>query len=249
MQAAGKGRALKVEAAKPKAGFHMRKPERVSLADGIADSIAEAIAVGALQSGERMIETALAEQFSVSRVPVREALKVLHAQGILSGGGHRGYRVAAFGPDVAWQVLEARLMLESLLLRDAIASWRAGDGDPAALDEPIEEMRKSARSGDVRASLLADIEFHRTICRAAGNPIVGTLWETITRHALIVLNFERYRIKDLAGIPRQHEDLRDLILAQVRGPGTPEDIGHALEEHMRPMFQRAASARSTTKPR
>jgi DNA-binding GntR family transcriptional regulator len=227
----------------------MRKPERVSLADSIADSIAEAIAVGTLQSGERMVETALAEQFAVSRVPVREALKVLHAQGILSGGGHRGYRVTAFSPDIAWQVLEVRLMLETILLRDAIVCWRAGEGDPAALNDAIEEMRRSARSGDVRASLLADIEFHRTIRRAAANPIVGTLWETITRHALIGLNFERYRIKDLAGIPRQHEDLRDMILAKIDKPGTQEDLANALEEHMRPMFERAASARSTAPAR
>lgn len=232
---------MKVEAAK---SMPMRKPKRLSLADSIADSVAEAIATGNLQPGERIVETTLAEGLSVSRVPVREALKVLHAQGILSGGGHRGYRVTAFGPEVAWQVLEARLMLESLLLRDAITCWRAGKSDPSALNDAIEEMRKSARSGDVKASLLADLEFHRTIRRAAGNPVVGTLWDTIARHALIVLNFERYRVKDLIGIPRQHEELRDLILAQIDKPGTLEDIRSALEEHMRPMFQRAASARS-----
>ena len=72
-------------------------PRRVPLPEAIADLIAEAIASRLLARGERIVETSLAERLSVSRVQIREALKVLHAQGILSGGSHRGYRVAGFG--------------------------------------------------------------------------------------------------------------------------------------------------------
>lgn len=210
----------------------LTKPARISLADNIADLIAKAIATRHILPGARIVETALAERLGVSRVPIREALKVLHAQGILIGGGHRGYHVATFGIEVTQQILEVRLMLESFLLRDAIQNWRAGLEDPAALQLPIEEMRRAARSGDIPASLLADLEFHRTIREAARNAIVGTLWDTIARHVMIVFNFERYRDKDLNAVTVQHEGFRDFILGQVRKPQSFKAVQKALEDHI-----------------
>jgi DNA-binding GntR family transcriptional regulator len=209
------------------------QPKRLSLSESVADTIAEAIATRVIAPGERIIETTLVEKLGVSRVPIREGLKVLHAQGIISGGGHKGYRVTAFDPQVTQQVMEVRLSLETFMLRDAIANWRAGKGDPSVLDAAIEQMRISARSGSMRNSLIADLEFHRAIRDAADNAIVGTLWDTIARHVLIVFNFERFRDEDLEAVPRQHEQFRDWILAEIAKPETNfQDIQRALEDHM-----------------
>lgn len=209
------------------------QPKRLSLSESVADTIAEAIATRVIAPGERIVEATLVEKLGVSRVPIREGLKVLHAQGIISGGAHRGYRVTAFDPRVTQQVMEVRLSLETFLLRDAIANWREGKGSPKVLDEAIENMRVSARSGSVRNSLFADLEFHRAIRDAADNAIVGTLWDTIARHVLIVFNFERFRDGDLDAIPRQHEQFRDWILREIAKPETQfDEIERALEDHM-----------------
>lgn len=210
----------------------LRKPLWTSLADNIANLIANSIATRRLVPGERIVETTLAEKLGVSRVPIREALKVLHAQGILIGGGHRGYHVATFDAETTQQILEVRLMLETFLLRDAMNNWRSGVEDIKELDVAIREMERAAKAEDVPASLLADLEFHRTIRNAARNPIAGTLWDTIARHVMIVFNFERYRDKNLMAIPKQHEQFRDFIVKQVRNPGPPEGIGEALENHI-----------------
>lgn len=211
----------------------LRQPKRISLSESVADSIAEAIATRIIVPGERIVETSLAEKMGVSRVPIREALKVLHAQGILSGGGHRGYRVAAFDPGVTQQIMEVRLTLESILIRDAVENWRNGSEDPSALQGPIDDMRASARAGNLRASLLADLDFHRTIRISARNAIVGTLWDTIARHVMIVFNFDRFRDKDLDAIPLQHEQFRDFILKEIKKPSSaPETLNAALEDHM-----------------
>jgi len=210
----------------------LTKPARISLADNIADLIAKAIATRHILPGARIVETSLAERLGVSRVPIREALKVLHAQGILTGGGHRGYHVATFGPEVTQQILEVRLMLESFLLRDAIENWRSGAEDPAVLQARIEDMKRAARADDMPASLLADLEFHRAIRDAARNAIVGTLWDTIARHVMIVFNFERYRDKDLNAIAVQHEGFRDFIYAQIDTPAPVETLHEALEDHI-----------------
>jgi len=210
------------------------QPKRTSLSESVADTIAEAISTGILSPGERIVETTLVEKLGVSRVPVREALKVLHAQGIISGGGHRGYRIATFEAGVTQQIMEVRLSLESFLLRDAISNWRRGTGSPSVLQTSINHMKASAAAGSLRNSLVADLEFHRAIRDAADNAIVGTLWDTIARHVLIIFNFERYRDEDLEAIPRQHEHFRDWILTQIAGPRPPafRDIQAALEDHM-----------------
>ncbi|MDE1161493.1 MAG: GntR family transcriptional regulator [Acidobacteriaceae bacterium] len=210
----------------------LRKPLWTSLADNIANLIANSIATRRLVPGERIVETTLAEKLGVSRVPIREALKVLHAQGILTGGGHRGYHVATFDAETTQQILEVRLMLETFLLRDALNNWRSGVEDPNELNIAIAEMERAAKSEDVPASLLADLEFHRTIRNAARNPIAGTLWDTIARHVTIVFNFERYRDKNLMAIPRQHELFRDFIFEQIKKPGAPEEVSEALESHI-----------------
>jgi DNA-binding GntR family transcriptional regulator len=210
----------------------LTKPTRISLADTIADLIAKAIATRHILPGARIVETSLAERLGVSRVPIREALKVLHAQGILTGGGHRGYHVATFDPEVTQQILEVRLMLESFLLRDAIENWRSGVEDRGALQARIEDMKRAARGDDMPASLLADLDFHRAIRDAARNAIVGTLWDTIARHVMIVFNFERYRDKDLNAIAVQHEGFRDFIYAQIENPGPVEKLHEALEDHI-----------------
>ena len=221
------------------------QPKRVSLSESVADTIAEAIATRIIVPGERIVESSLVEKLGVSRVPVREALKVLHAQGILTGGGHRGYRVAVFDPDTTQQVMEVRLSLETFLLRDAIQNWRAGVEDPRALQKPIDDMKASARAGSLRNSLMADLDFHRAIRVAARNPVVGTLWDTIARHVLIVFNFDRYRDEDLDAIPRQHEEFRDQIMTLIAQPTTKLDgLYAALEDHML-LIERKKSRRST----
>jgi DNA-binding GntR family transcriptional regulator len=182
--------------------------------------------------GERVVETALAERFQVSRVPIREALKVLHAQGILSGGGHRGFRVTTFGPGTIDKVFEVRLMLETFLLRDAVERWRKGEAQVADLDAVIRQMDAAARADDRRASLRADVQFHRTICQASGNPITATLWEAIARHVLIIFSLEAYRDSNLYAIADQHRAFRDFILAAMEKPRTLDDYRLALEDHI-----------------
>jgi DNA-binding GntR family transcriptional regulator len=224
----------------------LSKPKRVSLADSIADSIAEAIAARHLMPGERVIELNLAERLGVSRVPVREALKVLHAHGILSGANHRGYRVAEFGPETVAKVVEARLMIETFLLRDAIATWRAGKADPHALDNSIRQMEVAAKARDGLASLLADLAFHRTIRTAAHNDVSATLWDALARHVLIIFNQEAFRDNDLNAVVRQHKAFRDYIFDCVNAqePPTVPDLQQAVEDHLLQVARKSPATKS-----
>ena len=220
------------------------QPQRISLADSIANSIAEAIATRYLETGDRIVEVTLAEELGVSRVPIREALKVLDAQGILRGANHRGYRVADFGPATAEKVFETRLMVETFLLRDAVANWREGIEDPQVLDAPIRQLERAARARDGLASLRADLEFHRSIRTAARNEIAATLWDALARHVLIIFSQDSFRDKDLNAVVRQHRALRDFILDCVQAPipRSEAELKLALEDHMLQIARRRAKA-------
>ena len=96
-----------------------------SLPEQIADAIVEGIAAGILSPGQRLIELDLARQFAVSRVPLRESLKTLEAQGIVAREQHRGVRIVELDEARIDRICEVRAALEAIAARDAVASFRA----------------------------------------------------------------------------------------------------------------------------
>jgi DNA-binding GntR family transcriptional regulator len=214
---------------KPALAF-LATSKKVSLAETIADTIAQAIADRNLNPGERIVEVALAERLNVSRVPVREALKILSTQGVLQEG-RQSYEVPPLNEETAKQVQEARTMLETLLLRDAIHAWRTGEAGLDGLDMALLRMQSAAKVNDADEFRRSDLAFHREISRAAGNEIVRTLWETVARHTLIVLNVPRHRNIDLMALAEKHVSLRAFIADQIEMPGNQDDVLNALRAH------------------
>lgn len=182
-----------------------------SLADQVADSIVDAIATGILGSGIRLVENDLARTFKVSRVPVREALKTLTAQGILETTPHRGTRVIELDRAKAGRINEMRAALEKVAARDARRHYASSPGELGHLDRTIETMAFAAQNKDRLGLSKADIAFHREICRASHNEITLTLWETLARHILIVFSHETLIEPDLSRIVSNHRTLRDAI--------------------------------------
>src|SRR4051794_34451038 len=115
-----------------------------SLASRIADRIVDAVAAGTLAPGQRLVEAEIAAALGVSRMPLREALKLLEAQGILSVTPRRGSFVVPFDERRIGQICDARLALERLALRRAVPAFRADPGLLAELDRLIGTMRQEA---------------------------------------------------------------------------------------------------------
>lgn len=208
------------------------QPKRELLTSAIADAVAEAIATRHLNPGLRVVETTLAKTYNTSRVPVREALKVLHTQGILTGGGHRGYRVKEFTPAKVAQVMELRLILETVMWRDAMARWRRDGLDLSQAEAVLERMALAARGGDFRGILKCDLEFHRAICAQAGNDIAYLCWDAIARHTLIIFNLARYRDRDLRMVVTRHRDLLRWLRAHADAPCDEAALRAVLSDHM-----------------
>lgn len=182
-----------------------------SLAEQAADAIVTGVSAGALKPGQRLVETELAGLLNMSRVPLREALKILEAQGIVESIPHRGTRIATFEEARVMRVCEARVALERLALRDAALIYKANPGLLTGLDQIIAVMERAADRLEWLDVSKADLSFHREVCRASGNNIVQTLWEALARHVFIIFGHEIRDERDAEVMGPQHRLLRDLL--------------------------------------
>jgi DNA-binding GntR family transcriptional regulator len=213
------------------------------LGESIADAIVDAVAQGTLEPAQRIIEEDLARRFEVSRVPIREAIKLLQAQGILKVTPNRGARVASFDPVMIEQVYEARIALERIAVRDALAAYRR---EPRLLDglrEIISRMERMARWSDRVEFRKCDVAFHREICRASGNEIVLKLWEALAQHITIIFGRELASERNFSVVIDQHRKLLALFEAGDRS------IERMIEEHIVRLRGAAAGGKPRAKAR
>lgn len=133
----------------------------------LRDRIEDRIATGVYAPGERLDETALAEQFGVSRTPVREALQQLAAGGLVELRGRRGAIVSA--PDAGRLLEMFDVMAELEAMCGRLAARRLVVEDEAALTETLRCCQDAADSGDPDAYYYENERFHRAIYAASGN--------------------------------------------------------------------------------
>jgi DNA-binding GntR family transcriptional regulator len=209
----------------PTASLQMVKSR--SLPDQIADAIVEGIAAGVLRPGQRLIELDLASQFSVSRVPLREALKTLEAQGILERGQNRGVRIVELDDSRIDKICEVRAALETIAARHAIATFRAEPARLQRLEAVLVEMEEAVQRGAWGAVNRADLAFHREICLASKNEIVITLWQGLARHVLMIFGREILTEAGQSRIVDQHREFIATLLA-----GEEATLPETVERHI-----------------
>lgn len=201
---------------------------RPPLAQQVADRIVEAIAAGTIRPGQRVTDTEIAARFGVSRNPVREAMKILEAQGIVTSNPHRSTQVVVFDERKVAQIAAARVAIEKIAFGDAAAAYAADPALLRELDRLIDAMTQSARQQDLLGITRADLAFHRAVCVASRNEIILTLWETIARHMRISFNLELQRDNAPPGaIASHHRALRDALAT-----GRREVVEREIEEHI-----------------
>jgi DNA-binding GntR family transcriptional regulator len=215
-----------------------------ALGESVADALVNAVAQGILQPGQRLIEADLAAQLQVSRVPVREAIKMLQAQGIVKVTPNQGTRVAAFDAPIIDQVIEARVVLERIAVRDAAKVYRRNPRLLDRLREIVARMQRAARWSDWVELRKADVAFHHEICLASGNEVVLSLWTALARRTTIIFGRELASERDFAVVIRQHEEMVRLF---ERGEG---DIEREIENHILRLWrpERTGVAAAASKP-
>jgi DNA-binding GntR family transcriptional regulator len=144
----------------------------------VADYLRERIISGVYPRGSRLKQAEIAEQLRLSITPVREALKLLEAEGYISGDSYRGARVVPFDASASGEILNLRLLLEAQLVRGAVEHVTAQDiNELKALGD---EFAQAFQTGDRATARGVNYRFHRRLYDIAKMPqtlhFVQILW-------------------------------------------------------------------------
>ncbi len=144
----------------------------------VADYLRERIISGIFPRGSRLKQAEIAEQLHLSITPVREALKLLEAEGYLSGDSYRGTRVVPFDPSASGEILSLRLLLEAKLVAGAME--KVTSQDITELRALADEFEKAFASGERATARGVNYRFHRRMYDIAAMPqtlhFVQILW-------------------------------------------------------------------------
>ena len=138
-----------------------RQPATASIADALRDAILK----GVLKGGEPLRQDAIAKQFAVSQVTVREALRILEHEGLVSVTPRRGAVVYSLSPEDVAEITDLRATLEGSLIKAAMSSLNAQDFEMA---EATIKQLEQARDIDDLISL--NVVFHKCLYGKANRP-------------------------------------------------------------------------------
>ena len=199
--------------------------ESSTLTQQALESMTTAIRDGQLAPGELYSVTMLAEEFGVSRTPVREALVVLERQGVVRFERNRGVRVLEVTVRDLSEIFSLRLLLE--VPAAARACELLDEAGRTTLRSELDAMRDAASLGDESEFMYHDRNFHEAILKAAGNErltaMIGSLRDHVRRRGPSTVG----QTRDLAAIFAEHEAIMDGIQSQ-----DPARAAAAMRDHV-----------------
>ncbi|ETH13419.1 FCD domain protein, partial [Bordetella pertussis STO1-SEAT-0006] len=143
----------------------------------IRDKLRERILSGEFTPGDRLIEGRLSDDMGVSRIPVREALRALAAEGLVTIEPRRGASVAVPSEAIAYDMVEVRATLEGLNAK--LAAQRRDDATVTRLRKFLDDGTEAARSDDLQQFLALNSQFHEMLATIAGNVVLTDLMRSL----------------------------------------------------------------------
>jgi DNA-binding GntR family transcriptional regulator len=160
--------------------------DRSTLRERALEALRAAVLSGQYRPGDHLGEVELAGSLGVSRGTVREALRHLQQEGLVSAGNRGMLRVSSLTPTEVRELFQVRAALEALAVRQIVSSPRR-ESAVAALRRALEDLADEQE--DVSARIEADLAFHLLLCRLGGNSMLVEAWERLEgRMRVAILN-------------------------------------------------------------
>ena len=190
-------------------------PGKITRAEELRLQLADEIVRGALPPGAALDETEIAQRFSVSRTPVREALRQLAASGLIDTRAHRGAVVARPSLDRLTGMFEAMAELEALCA--GLAAERMPAAERRALEAVHEELRVLSSAGNPERFHEVNERFHNAIYAGSQN---GYIAEMTLATRVRVQPFRRAQFRNLGRLAKSHDEHDRVVVAIMRGDRT-----------------------------
>jgi len=182
--------------------------QRQTVASMTLDAIRVRILHGSYTEGEPLRQDALADELGVSRIPIREALRQLEAEGLVTFNPHRGAIVSSLSLEAIEEVFELRATIEPDLLRRAMPRLTTYQLDQA--DEVLDRYAVALRTGDVAKWGELNWQFHASLYAPAGRAVTMGIVQRLHQQS------DRYLRMQLAlthGETRANEEHRAIAAA------------------------------------
>ncbi|MGC3953897.1 MAG: GntR family transcriptional regulator [Propionicimonas sp.] len=182
--------------------------QQVALGDQVADALRRLIISGELTAGTRLVEIPLAEQFGVSRGPIREAFVRLESEGLLTTGRRGAFVVGMTDEDID-ELYSLRETIE--LFAVSLIISRRDTLDWSRLETAVAQMHEAAEAGDHQAFSRIDIGFHSAIYELAGHRRLLDVWRSYEKTFEVVLDQSGRRGLDLFDAATDHTALLERL--------------------------------------
>lgn len=198
--------------------------EKQSMSVDLAEYIKQQILDGQLNPGDRIVETKVAKELGISQTPVREAIRQLSGEGIITIVPNKGPMVRTFDMKDIFEVYSLRSMLEGLAIR--LAVQLATDEEISELVRFFDEMKRKMADEDVESLLQESVYLHQSIIRLSNHARLIASYESITFHISLA-----GRILGRVSTKRKEiEQHAELIEALVRRD--PDHAEKVMREHI-----------------
>ncbi|MEZ5821894.1 MAG: GntR family transcriptional regulator [Xanthobacteraceae bacterium] len=201
------------------------RPVRITRAEELRLQLADEIVRGQLAPGAPLDETEIARRFSVSRTPVREALRQLAASGLIEARAHRGAVVARPTLERLNGMFEAMAELEALCA--GLAAERMAATERAGLEAIHEELRMLSHAGNPERFHEVNERFHNAIYAGSQN---GYIAEMTLATRVRVQPFRRAQFRNLGRLAKSHAEHDRVVVAIMRGDRT--GAANAMRAHI-----------------
>jgi DNA-binding GntR family transcriptional regulator len=183
---------------------------RASLSKVVSEQIRGRILDGTLKPGERLVEDRLSTELGVSRVPVREALRGLSVEGLVTLLPRRGATVTEVTPETVAELVEVRALLEGLNAR--LAAQRHDPEIVAALKDTLARGNQAAKTGSAEELAHLNAEFHERLAEASRNSVLSDVMRGLRERTSIA-----FAINGRARAREDWEEHAGILAAVIAG--------------------------------
>lgn len=185
--------------------------EYLPLRDVVFNTLRQSILTGELKPGERLMEIHLADKLGVSRTPIREAIRKLELEGLVTMIPRRGAEVAQITEKNLRDVLEVRRALDALAVE--LACDRITDEELKQLKRACDHFEVETKTGNANQVARADVELHDIILAASGNErlvqMIGNVSQQMYRYRLEYVKEEVHYERLIQEHRQIYEAIRD----------------------------------------
>ena len=182
---------------------------RTSLTQAVAERLREMILRGEFKEGEQLRQDAIAASFQVSRIPVREALRQLEAEGLIEIFAHRGAVVSSLSSEEIEELFDIRALLECEVLRLSIPNLTEADLDAA--EEILRVYEKALwMQGDLGSWGRLNSQFHAALYARANRPHFMAIIRQINNNGERYTGLHLYLTRAFERAKKEHRELLQL---------------------------------------